>query len=297
MTLRAIVSALGGDLYANGSRASIPAPGHSQDDRSVSLLLENGRLIIHSFGARWQDVLDDLRRRRLVGATASSDANVGGVPARPDAFARRARARALWNEGVLTGPAGLVARHLRIRAITWSSSLGDLLEHPAAPLSIYRDCGRTVRAMMAAVREPGGDLTAVELTYLAANGRRASTLKTSRKTVGVAPPGSAVRLAPIAPAMVVAEGVATTLSAMARFDLPGWALLSANNLSRWRPPSGVDRVLIAADRGAAGEGAALALEAGLGALGIDATIVLPPLPWTDWNEVGQAAASGREEGR
>ena len=39
MTLHAIVAALGGDLYSGGTRASIPAPGHSGHDRSVSLWL------------------------------------------------------------------------------------------------------------------------------------------------------------------------------------------------------------------------------------------------------------------
>ena len=51
MSLHAIVRALGGDLYQGGHRASIPAPGHSAADRSVSLLLSHGRVIIHGFGA------------------------------------------------------------------------------------------------------------------------------------------------------------------------------------------------------------------------------------------------------
>ncbi|MFA4938877.1 hypothetical protein [Brevundimonas sp.] len=51
MTLHAIVAALGGDLYQSGLRANVPAPGHSPADRSVSLLLSQGRVIIHGFGA------------------------------------------------------------------------------------------------------------------------------------------------------------------------------------------------------------------------------------------------------
>lgn len=51
-------------------------------------------------------------------------------------------------------------------------------------------------------------MAAVELVYLAATGLRAGTVWTSSKTVDAAPPGSAVRLAQSAPAMVVAGEVA-----------------------------------------------------------------------------------------
>jgi len=67
MSLLPIVRALGGDLYASGRRANIPGPGHSPVDRSVSLLLEQNRVIVHCFGdGDWRAVLDDLRRRRLI---------------------------------------------------------------------------------------------------------------------------------------------------------------------------------------------------------------------------------------
>ena len=55
MTLHAIVRAVGGDLYQGGARANIPAPGHSRRDRSISLLLSQGRLVVHGFGgAGWR---------------------------------------------------------------------------------------------------------------------------------------------------------------------------------------------------------------------------------------------------
>lgn len=42
LSLREIVAALGGDLHHGGQSANVPAPGHSQADRSVSLLLVPG---------------------------------------------------------------------------------------------------------------------------------------------------------------------------------------------------------------------------------------------------------------
>jgi hypothetical protein len=73
MSLGNIVRVLGGDLYDGGRRANIPAPGHSAADRSVSLLLRDDRVFVHTFGdSDWREVLDDLRARRLVD---------GGTPA------------------------------------------------------------------------------------------------------------------------------------------------------------------------------------------------------------------------
>ena len=85
MSLRDIVRALGGELYSGGSRASVPAPGHSPADRSVSLLVSDGRVIIHSFGeASWQAVRDDLLRRGLID---SHGAPVAGATFEPRSFA------------------------------------------------------------------------------------------------------------------------------------------------------------------------------------------------------------------
>jgi hypothetical protein len=97
--------------------------------------------------------------------------------------------------------------------------------------------------------------------------------------------------------MLVGEGVVTTLSAMSRFQLPGWALMAANNLAAWSPPSSVRRLLIAADRGAVGERAAARLQRRLGAVGLDVRILLPELPFGDWNEAAADAAKEEEGGR
>ena len=290
--LAAIVAALGGDLYAGGRRASVPAPGHSAADRSVSLLLSDGRVVAHSFGAAtWQEVLADLRARGLVDAAG---APLGGGPAAgdpcgppPTALARQAAAERLWSEGGPLRPETAAARYCRRRGVEGPlEALSALRSHADAPVSVYRPGRGYLPALLAAVLDPTAVLTAVEVTYLAPNGLR-SRLRVPRKTVGVLPPGSAVRLAEAMAEMLVAEGVFTTLSAMARFRLPGWALLSAVNVPRWRPPEGVRRVLIAADRGPAGEAAGESLRAALAAQGVTAAVRLPPPPHGDWNDAAQ----------
>lgn len=296
MSLRTIVAALGGDLYQGGARANVPAPGHDAADRSVSLLLSEGRVVVHSFGAAtWQAVRDDLHRRNLIGADGRVAAGAASAP-RLDGPRRIAIARSLWAEGLRPASSGVVVRHLAGRGLPLSPETEDLLEHPRAPYSAYAPGRHAGPAMMTGIRDPAGAITAIELTYLSPNGQMMTGVKVPRKTVGRVPPGSAIRLRPAEARMLVAEGVVTTLSAMARFGLPGWALMSAGNLSQWTPPADVIEVLVAGDRGAAGERAARRLESRLLEAGVGAAVALPPLPCGDWNEAAQTMGQEGKEG-
>ena len=302
MSLRDIVAALGGDLHHGGRSANVPAPGHSAVDRSVSLLLDGDRLVIHGFGAAdWREVrahLFDLglidAGGRLTGATPSAWGPGPAAP-RPSPRVRVAVAQGLWAEALPLVEGDLCFRYFRHRGVRLRSNPMDLRRHPAAPVSVFRSYGPNRPALIAAIRAPDDAISAVEIAYLDPDGRASRRLRLPRKTVGSAPGGVAVRLSPPEPEMVVSEGVVTTLSAMARFDLPGWALLSAGNLARWTPPLGVRRVLIAGDRGRAGEAGAAALSARLRSEGIAAFIRLPTAPYGDWNEV-EAAVREKEEG-
>lgn len=298
MSLRGIVRALGGDLYQNGTRANVPAPDHSPNDRSVSLLLSDGRVVIHSFGgASWIEVRDDLRRRGLIDREGRlSSGGHDPAPAWVDHPVRLAAARRLWETRRPPQEGGIVIRHLASRRVAWPPACEDLVEHPHAPFSVYRPGSGGGRAMMAAIRTSEGALTAVELTYLTSSGRMDRRRRVPRKTIGRVPAGAAVRLFPVTSRMLVAEGVVTTLSASARFGLPGWALLSAGNLARWRPPTRVTTVVIAGDRGAAGEASARRLARRLLDSGIDATLAFPPAPWGDWNEAASGLVAEEKEG-
>lgn len=300
-SLAALVRAVGGDLYAGGRRALVPAPGHSAQDRSVSLLLEGDRVVAHSFGgAAWQEILDDLRDRGWI--DAENRLLCGGAPAPrrtsvPDLTRaeRIAAARRLWEAaGRVTPecPAGLyiAARGIHLQV----AAAGALRAHAAVPAAAYRDRGVQRPALLAGVRDPEGELCAVEITYLDAQGRRSALARPPRKVVGVLPAGCAVRLARRAAVMAVGEGVFSALSAMQRFGLPAWALLSTSNLRRWRAPDGVRRVMVAGDRGPDGERSAALLVARLRSAGCAAAVALPPAGYGDWNDLDQEAV---EEGR
>jgi len=308
-TLHRIVRAVGGNVYDGGRRANIPAPGHSQADRSVSLWLQEGRLIVHTFGdGDWRAVMDELRRLRLIGRHGDPGLHPSvafGRCAIVDTSARERQAVAmrLWESGRPV-PGTLSERHLRSRAVMRDSSEACALRHgPEVAVAAYREAGYRRPALLAAVRSVDGALTAVEITYLAANGRRADDLRLPRKTIGVVPPGCAVRLDPVSAEMLVGEGVVTTLSASARFDLPAWALTSTRNLRAWIPPAAVHALLIAADRGTDGEASAERLRRRLTERGLRVWVELPPPGYGDWNDwaVGRRAAAVRrareEEGR
>ncbi|WP_433956299.1 toprim domain-containing protein [Brevundimonas bullata] len=291
MSLHPIVAALGGELRHGGLGASVPAPGHSAADRSVSLMLDGDRVVIHGFGAAdWRSVRDHLlslglidARGRLTGASLrTAEGPVAAI--RPAAHVRIAAAQALWSEALPLAKGDLCFRYFRSRGLRLEAPPHDLRRHPATPVSVFRSAGPTCPALIAAIRAPDGVIGAVEIAYLDPDGRPAGRLRLQRKTVGVLPRGSAVRLCAAAPTLLVAEGVATALSAMARFRLPGWALLSAGNLAAWTAPTEVCRVLIAADRGPAGEDAASRLRTQLEAAGLGAAVRLPPPGAGDWND-------------
>lgn len=289
----ALVRAFGGDLYAGGRRALVPAPGHSAADRSISLLLRDGRVVAHAFGdGDWREVLDDLRARGWIDAEnrllegGAPCADRGAPHAERTRAERIAAARRLWAAAEALRVGSPAAVYLGRRGVDPALDVeGALRAHAAAPAAAYRDRGPRRPALIAGVRDAEGGLTAVEITYLDAQGRRSTLARPSRKIVGVLPAGSAVRLAAAGEEMLVGEGVCTTLSAMRRFGLPGWALLSTTNLRRWRAPPGVRRVLIAGDRGPDGEGSAAQLRAGLVTDGRLAEVVLPPEGSGDWNDL------------
>jgi putative DNA primase/helicase len=296
MSLRTIVQTLGGDLYDRGRRANIPAPGHSAADRSVSLLLEGGRVIVHTFGdGDWRQVLDHLRDLNLIdnanGPLGGPGGSLVGRPCREGASARERREVAirLWDAGRPLGHT-LSARHCRLRGLRLElPGPAALRHHGEVPVSVYRP-GRLRRpALMAGIQDAAGRYVAVELTYLAANGRRAVDLRLARKTIGAPSPGCAVRLDPAEPEMLVGEGVFTTRAATEWFGLPGWALQSTRNLRAWSAPEGVRSVLIAGDRGKDGEASAEVLRSRLAEAGLAATVALPPGPWRQWDEWSNAA--------
>jgi len=290
MPLRNIVRALGGELYAGGHRANVPYPGHSRADRSLSILSDNGRIVVSCLGAGdWKEALGRLRNLGLIDRdnrpTGSGLPMLGPLPL-VSSRERAATAGRIWEGGRAIGGT-LAQTHLRLRHIS-----GDLPGprvarfNPAVPLCAYstEDWIATRPALVVAIRDAGGAFTGVEATYLRPNGRRADELRIPRKHIGRVPAGCAVRIDPAAADMLVAEGFITALSARARFTLPTWALLSTRNLRSWSAPRDVRSVLIAGDNGADGRRSASVLAQRLEAQGVRTRLAFPDAPFGDWND-------------
>ncbi|WP_293397782.1 toprim domain-containing protein [Phenylobacterium sp. RIFCSPHIGHO2_01_FULL_69_31] len=237
---------------------------------------------MHSFaGDDWRIIRDELRGRGLIGADASLHEPGDSTSLTSlSSAARREVARKLWREGSPV-PSTLSEKHCQRRGVTAVSDA--LRHHSAVPLRTYDGEGPFHEALLAAITAATGELCGVEVTFLASDGARAR-VKLPRKTIGQRPAGSAVRLSPLGPALLVGEGVFTCLSAAMHFGLPAWALLSTSNLRSWRPPEGVGAVLIAADRGRDGTRSAAILASRLRADGLDCSVRAPPSGFGDWND-------------
>ena len=195
--LHDIVAALGGDLHHGGRTASVPALGHSRADRSVSLLLDQDRVVIHGFGSTgWCEVRAHLvglglidAAGRLTGATTGEVGRASVMPVRPPPRRRMAIAQRVWGEALPLAEGDLCLRYFRHRGLRLRSMPEDLRRHPAAPVSVFRPDSPTCPAMIAAIRAPDDEMRAVEIAYLDPDGRAARRIRLPRKTVGSAPGG------------------------------------------------------------------------------------------------------------
>lgn len=287
-TLASVVRVLGGELYAGGRQASIAGPGHSPSDRSVSLrLTPDGRVLIHCFaGDDWREVSALLLRSGLVDRSGRLIGSVREEHATDRSLTERRRAAVeLWDAGQpIAGT--LSERHLWRRAIRRPG--GERLRHYGlTPVLVYQDAGARRPALLALLTDAEDRPCGLEVTYLSSSGDKA-LMRTPRKLVGLSPAGAAVRLDRAGDTLLVAEGVATALSASEVFGLPAWALLSAGKLQRWTPPPEVGRVVIAADSGEVGMTAARILMDRVRMSGRNVEIASPPTGYGDWNEAAAA---------
>jgi putative DNA primase/helicase len=281
--LERIVQACGGELIDGGRRALIPGPGHSNADRSVSLLEgDDGRVLIYCFSPKdnWRDVRRALEERGLLGSAVEDAAEWTSRPPRLQrAGERLARAKRFWIESHLID--GTIAeRYLHQRALPSTISTSPALRfHPG--MTSLEDRQRRP-ALMSAIMDGAGALQGVEVTLLSMHGAAKAALATPRRIIGRMI-GGAIRLAAPTDTLIIAEGMESAASASVALGFPAWALLSAHNLALFSPPIGVERLLIASDGDAAGKSAAQRL-----AQRLKSQLVIeraaPPDGCNDWND-------------
>ena len=147
--------------------------------------------------------------------------------------------------------------------------------------------GIRLPALVALVLDGGGNVVAIQRTFLDPTGRKAMVDPVKASMGSFA--GGAIRLRPAAPEMVVGEGLETTASAVVLLGLPGWAAIACGNLARnMALPAEVRRVVIAADADLPGRRAAAAAARRWMAEGRDVRIATPNKSGLDFNDIQTA---------
>lgn len=182
--------------------------------------------------------------------------NPAFVPApmsRYTSVSRQRAARRLWDEArPIQG--SLAEIYLGRRGLTLPSPIPDLRFHPAC----RHPDGRCFPAMVAAVRNAGGDLVAVYRTFLRRDGLEKAPVSPPRAALGPLR-GAAVRLGAAAGDLVAAEGIETALAGSLLMDgTPALATLGSSGLTNLVLPAlpVAAHVLIFADGDKAGVRAA-----------------------------------------
>ncbi len=193
------------------------------------------------------------------------------------------RLNATWRHAVALSDkrAELVSRYLTNRGLRAKYTGPDMRFHPALFYKNRENKGKHP-AILSMVRAADGSPVTLHRTYLSSQGKKAdidSPKMLMPYVKGEALQGGAIRLFPgnRSGVLGIAEGLETALAVNQATNMPVWAATTANLLEVFKPPKGVNRLLIWADkdRSEAGERAANALAAKLKVQGIRTLICLP----------------------
>lgn len=214
-------------------------------------------------------------------------ATVTAAPAQPDERRRREMLNKLWAESVAIRPGDPVSLFHTGRDIQLSHYPDCLRYHPRAS---HRDnaTGEITfhPALIALVHGPDSKPSTLHRTYLSQNGQKAAVAGQRKLMPGRIAQGSSIRLACPQKIIGVAEGIETALSASIIFDVPVWAAVNAGNLAAWRPPEGVEQVIVFGDNDPTftGQAVAYALASKIKNMGAQADVQIPSAPgdWNDW---------------
>lgn len=279
---RLLVERRGGRWTDRGGLCRCPA--HEDRSPSLSVRVGRSRLLLHCFaGCSPRSVIEALASAGHLeagGPCASGDQqNVPGYSPTRDAALR------LWRASrPITGTAA--EAYLSARALHHDG--GELRYAPRAPFGRHP---QTIfaPALIAAIRDEAG-LIAVHRTRLdRPDASGANGVVPPRKAALGALASGAVRLAPPASRLGLAEGIENALSATLLTGIPCWATLGAARFGRVALPPGVAELVLFLDHDDGGRRAErLAMEAFGARLAVHARY--PDAPGADWNDVLRAQA-------
>lgn len=263
--LVSIVERVGGQLYAGGTQAAVPGPGHSRRDRSLSLRLSDDgeRVIFYSHaGDSAREVMSYLGIEARHSDSRSSREERAKIERAREQERRKREAEdlafcgAVW-AGTIPLEGTPAAAYLWNRGLV-ADGAPPLRFHPAAPRAKTPDAG-TAPALVALVSDFEGSAKALHLTYITDDGRKAFGDR-SRLMFG-ATAGCAVRMSPIGAGgtLAIGEGIETSASYELLKGVPTWSALSSSGVGNFILPAPVRHLIIAADGDSPGLSAARAL--------------------------------------
>jgi putative DNA primase/helicase len=289
MDIRSMAVALGG-VVQKGNRGlfvACPGPGHSKDDRSLSVALsltDPEGFVCSSFAKDpWQDCRDHIRERlNLPGFQPSRRERIQprrerAQPVRPAApiTDNSASAVRIWRDATHPDPRGtLVERYLNVeRRLELPADLCDRVVrfHALCPWEKERR-----PCMVVAFRSIADDtLVAIQRTLLADDGK-----KLDRKTLGPCS-GAAIKIdddTDVEQGLTIGEGFETCLTARALGLRPVWALGSVSAIGDFPVLGGIDALTILGETDKKGANAKAVVDAGARwtAAGREVLLVTPP---------------------
>jgi len=294
MSIALYAQRLGGDVAGKG-RVICPGPGHSRNDRSLSVTFGSGGFLVYSFaGDDWKDCRDHVADLLGIGESRFSPPSADDLRKAREAEevqARKieARAQACWREAVPIGET-VAERYLRSRGIT--AKLPDTLRfHPGC----FHPSTQRFPALVSLVE--GGERFAIHRTYLREDGTGKAAIDPSKAMLGPVA-GSAVRLTSSGYRLAVCEGIETGLS-LASGLINGnpsiWAALSTSGLKRLELPPAPGKLIIATDGDDAGRAGGNVLAERAVSLGWEVSL-LPAPDGHDWNDILQMKGKSHERG-
>jgi putative DNA primase/helicase len=262
-----------------------------------SLLLRDGRegrLLVYCAGGGCNsvEILRELNSRGLTDFERNTR-NDHDFHHQAKAERQRFMAVKIWNAAIPGEWSPQLKRYLESRGITITPA-PSLRWTPKTWHSTTPETGIEYPAMIAKIINIDDKLIAIHKTYLTPDGSaKVSGIQDKEYLAPVA--GGAVRLAPLDPdrALIVGEGIETTLSLMHLRGLPGWAALSTSGLENLILPREAKRVLIGVDHDRNGAGEWAARKAGQRWLDEGREVRLAiPTGFGDWNDVLRGKCDG-----
>lgn len=259
-------------------------PFHSEKSPSFTIFDRGNRFKCFGCGATG-DVLDFVRLLHGVGLRDAAELlGAGGLPTievapmrgREDGDSNRtADALTIWSTS--TPATGTLAEtYLRWRGL-------DLPIPESIRFAALRYRGREYPVLVAAVTGADDRVCGIQRTYLADDGRGKADLPTPKLSLGRVR-GGAIRLAPVAGELVVAEGLEDGLTLHQELGVAAWAAAGASNLSTMRFPPIVRRVTVGGDNDDAGRAAAAKAAESFALRGVEARVFFPSPGFKDHND-------------